>query len=162
MSENIADGTVVAFHYTLTVDGDVIDSSDGGQPLSYLHGAQNIVPGLERQLLGRKVGDAFAALVPAAEGYGEKSASTAQRVPKSAFPPDAKLSVGASFMAQSSDGQPMRVFIVGVQGDEVLIDAGHPLAGKALMFDVTIVSIRSATTEETAHGHPHGPGGHHH
>lgn len=162
MSQTIADGHVVTFHYTLTVNGEVIDSSDGGQPLAYLHGAQNIVPGLERQLTGRKVGDAFAAMVPPGEGYGEKSAATAQRVPKSAFPPDAKLSVGASFMAQGSEGHPMRIYIVGIEGDEVLIDSGHPLAGKDLMFDIKVVSIRAASEEEVAHGHPHGPGGHHH
>lgn len=163
MSDSIADGKVVEFHYTLTDgDGNVIDSSSGRDPLAYLHGASNIVPGLERQMADKAVGDKFMAVVPPAEGYGERHEGAGQTVPRTAFPDDLDVQVGMTFMARADNGQQVQVWVSGVQGDQVLIDLNHPLAGATLHFDVEVVTIRDATDEEKAHGHPHGPGGHDH
>lgn len=165
MSDNtlIADGKVVSFHYTLTdPDGDTIDSSDGGEPMLYLVGAQNIVPGLERQMLGKTVGDELVAKVPFAEGYGPRDPNGAQDVPRESFPPDVELEAGMQFMGQTDDGGHFPLWIMGESDGVVTIDSNHPLAGVDLSFAVSITAIRDASEEEVAHGHPHGPGGHHH
>jgi len=159
----IADGKVVSFHYTLTNDdGEVLDSSSGRGPMPYLHGASNIVPGLEKQMTGKAVGATFDAVVPPAEGYGERGGPEPQPVPRSAFPSDMPLDKGTPLQAQSPDGQVMMLFIDRVEGDTVFVDHNHPLAGVTLNFAVEVVEIRDATADEKAHGHPHGPGGHHH
>ncbi len=156
-------GKVVTFHYTLrNPGGDVIDTSDGGEPLAYLHGASNIVTGLEAQLAGRAEGDKIAAVVPPREGYGEKSGPGPQAVPREAFPDGVELFVGMQFEAETEDGHDVQLFIVQVGDEAVLVDTNHPLAGVTLHFDVEIVGVRDATDEEKAHGHPHGPGGHDH
>ncbi|TVQ90526.1 MAG: peptidylprolyl isomerase [Deltaproteobacteria bacterium] len=160
MSQTIQDGMVGMFHYTLTNDaGETLDSSDGGDPLAYLHGTNSIVPGLERQLEGRSVGDAFVAHVPPAEGYGERRGPGPQRMERSAFPADFPVQVGRPFGAQTEDGQQIMLWIVGIDGDEVLIDIDHPLAGQTLHFDVSIVGVRDATEAEKQHGHAHGVDG---
>ena len=159
----ITDGLVVQFHYTLTdPDGNVIDSSDGSEPLSYLHGADNIVDGLESQLAGKVVGDTFEAVVPAAEGYGEKEGPGPQPIPRSNFPEDVDLMPGMHFIASDESGQEMMLWVMKVEDDQVFVDVNHPLAGVELHFAVEVVSIRDATKEEVEHGHPHGPGGHAH
>ncbi len=160
---NVAQGKVVEFHYTLKgPEGDVIDSSDGGDPLAYLHGAANIVTGLEKQLEGREVGDALDVVVPAREGYGEKEGPGPQSVPRSAFPDDVELHPGMSFVAEGPQGQQIPLWITSVEDEQVMVDQNHPLAGVDLHFHVEIVTVRDATDEEKAHGHVHGPGGHHH
>jgi FKBP-type peptidyl-prolyl cis-trans isomerase SlyD len=154
---------VVSFHYTLTgEDGQVIDSSMGGEPLPYLHGHGNIVPGLERQLLGLAIGAKLNAVVPPSEGYGERDDDRVPVVPRGAFPDDIELETGMQFMAQDQLGRVMPLWVTGVDGDEITVDANHPLAGETLHFEVEIVGMRDATAEELAHGHPHGPEGHHH
>lgn len=159
----VANNTVVSFHYTLTDDdGTTIDSSQGRGPLPYLHGGGNIVPGLERQMLGKKVGDKFKALVPPAEGYGVKEGPGPQAVPRNQFPDEMELHQGMPFMAQDDTGQPFTVWVVDLDDSVVFVDTNHPLADVTLHFDVEIVEIRNATAEEVQHGHPHGPGGHHH
>jgi FKBP-type peptidyl-prolyl cis-trans isomerase SlyD len=160
----IADGKVVAFHYTLTNnDGEKLDSShDRGEPLAYLHGASNIVPGLEKQLSGLAVGAKLDAVVPPEEGYGERGVPPPQPVPKNAFPEGMPIEKGMPVQAQSPDGQMMMLFIDRIEDDTVYVDHNHPLAGVTLNFAVEIMSIRDASDEEKAHGHPHGPGGHHH
>jgi FKBP-type peptidyl-prolyl cis-trans isomerase SlyD len=156
-------GKVVSFHYTLTNgSGEVLDSSADREPLPYLHGAGNIVPGLEQQLSGKAVGDKFDAVVAPADGYGERSGPEPQAVERGAFPPDAPLQKGMQFMAQTPDGQHIPLWIDRIEGDTVYVDHNHPLAGVTLHFAVEITGIRDATAEEQAHGHPHGPGGHHH
>jgi FKBP-type peptidyl-prolyl cis-trans isomerase SlyD len=161
MSQTIQEGMVGLFHYTLTNDrGERLDSSDGGEPLAYLHGHGNIVPGLERQLAGRSVGDAFTATVPPAEGYGERQGPGPQAMPRSAFPPGFPFQVGRPFGAQTEDGQQIVLWIVDIQGDSVIIDIDHPLAGETLHFDVSIVGVRPATAAEIEHGHAHGGDGH--
>lgn len=158
----IAQNSVVAFHYTLTNDaGDVVDSSEGREPLVYLHGAGNIIPGLEKQLEGHKAGDSLQAHVEAADAYGEKNPQMVQQVPAAAFQGVENVEPGMQFQAQTEQG-PLMVTVVGVEGDTVTVDGNHPLAGQALNFDVAIDSVREASEEELAHGHVHGAGGAHH
>jgi FKBP-type peptidyl-prolyl cis-trans isomerase SlyD len=163
MADTVEDGMVVAMHYTLTgEDGVVIDSSSGGQPLYYLHGARNIVAGLERQLTGKHVGDKVNAVVPPEEGYGLRQGPGAQAVPRTNFPPEAKIQTGMVFHADDGQGNAFPVWVTDANDTEVFIDANHPLAGATLNFAVEIVEIRAASEEEKGHGHVHGPGGHQH
>ncbi|MBX3463326.1 MAG: peptidylprolyl isomerase [Planctomycetes bacterium] len=163
MKPAIADGHVVTIHYRLTLDdGSIADESFGGDPLVYLHGAQNIVPGLERQLAGRKIGDSCEVTVPPGEGYGEYDPAAEQTVPKTAFPPNVELQVGMSFQTRGRNGRPMPVWIRKLAGDDVVVTANHPMAGQQLNFKVEVLDVRRATAEEKKHGHAHGPGGHHH
>lgn len=158
----IADQRAVLMHYTLTNDrGEVLDSSSGGEPLAYLHGNGNIIPGLEKALAGKKAGDKLQVKVAPAEGYGERDERLIQQVPRRAFQGVQDIRPGMSFHAQGSHG-PMQVTVTRVAGDMVTVDGNHPLAGESLNFDVEIVEVRAATAEEMAHGHVHGPGGHHH
>ena len=162
MKPAIADGHAVTIHYRLTLDdGSIADESFGGEPLVYLHGAQNIVPGLERQLAGKKVGDKFEVTVPANEGYGEYDPTAEQTVPKSSFPPNVELKPGASFQTRGRNG-PVPVWIRALKGDQVIVTGNHPMAGQRLNFSVEILDVRRATNDERQHGHVHGPGGHHH
>lgn len=163
MKPAIANGTVVTIHYRLTLDdGSIADDSFGGDPLVYLHGARNIVPGLERQLEGKNVGDTCECEVPPAEGYGEYDPAAENTVPKSAFPKDVALQVGMSFQTRAKNGRQIPVWIRKLDGDNVIVTANHPLAGQRLSFKVEVVDVRRATPQEKQHGHVHGPGGHHH
>lgn len=159
----IANNSVVSIHYTLTNDGgDVIDSSAGSEPLVYLQGAGNIIPGLENPLAGKKAGDALTVRVAPADGYGEVVMELIQQVPKEMFQGSDTIEPGMTFQAQDQSGYMQRVTVTAVNDNTVTIDANHPLAGQHLNFDVTIVDVRTATQEELDHGHVHGPGGHHH
>ena len=152
----IGDKMVVSMHYTLTDnDGKVLDSSEGAEPLDYLHGAGNIIPGLETALIGKVADDALKVTVEPKEGYGELIPELIQKVNKSAFEGVDNLEPGMAFEAQGPDGQVQRVVISAVEGDEVTVNGNHPLAGVTLNFDVKIVSVRDATEEEIAHGHVH-------
>lgn len=153
---------VAILDYTLTDDdGQVIDESHDGS-FSYLHGAGNIIPGLEKALAGRKSGEILRVVIEAADAYGERDPARIQRLPRDRFPPDADLQAGTRFQAQSQDGHPQVVTLTGIDGAEVIVDANHPLAGQRLHFEVTILSVRSAKKEEITHGHVHGAGAHHH
>ena len=159
---NIADRCAVSFHYTLTDDaGTVLDSSRGSEPLVYLHGAGNIVPGLEQAMAGRKPGDAFKVDVAPEQGYGTRVDALVQQMPRSAFAGMPEPEVGMQFQAESNMG-PVMVTVVAVDADSVTLDGNHALAGVTLHFDVEVVTVREATAEELDHGHVHGPGGHHH
>jgi FKBP-type peptidyl-prolyl cis-trans isomerase SlyD len=161
--QTVADGAVVLFRYTLKNDaGEVLDEAPADDPMPYLHGAGNIVPGLERALTGKKVGDAFDVEVAPKDGYGERTGTTPQPLPRSGFPADVELRPGMSFAAQLEDGQYVMLWVTEVQEDVVLVDPTHPLAGETLHFSVEIMGLREATDEEKAHGHPHGPEGHDH
>jgi FKBP-type peptidyl-prolyl cis-trans isomerase SlyD len=153
---------VVLIHYTLKDDaGKVIDSSDGGEPLAYIQGHGNLVPGLEKALEGKKDGDAVAVTLAPADGYGTRNDALVQRVPKRSLQGSGEIRKGMQFQAQTDEG--LRVFTVtAVVGDMVSLDGNHPLADQTLHFDVQIVSVRAATAEELEHGHVHGAGGHHH
>jgi FKBP-type peptidyl-prolyl cis-trans isomerase SlyD len=154
---------IVALEYKLHLgDGEVIDESEPGQPLSYLHGGGQIVPGLEGALEGLSVGDAKKVVVSPAEGYGEHESAGLQEVPRAMFPPDAELRPGMRLAAQTDGGDVIPIGIREVKGDTVLVDLNHPLAGKTLHFDVTVRDVREATEEELSHGHVHGPDGHEH
>jgi len=160
---SISPGKVVGLHYTLRdEEGSLIDRSDGGEPLFYLHGAENIVPGLESALQGHVVGDKLSVKVAPADGYGERQGPGPQSVPRDAFPADAEIEEGMPFSVENEDGEEIDLWITSVGESEVQVDVNHPLAGVTLCFDVEIESIRDATVEEQVHGHPHGPGGHHH
>ncbi len=156
MSLMIGEKMVVSMHYTLTdEEGKVLDSSEGAEPLSYLHGAGNIIPGLENALIGKVANDALQVTVAPKEGYGEVVAELIQKVDKAAFEGVDNLEPGMAFEAQGPDGQVQRVIISEVEGDEVTVNGNHPLAGVTLNFDVKIVGVRDATEEEISHGHVH-------
>ncbi|HIQ39698.1 MAG TPA: peptidylprolyl isomerase [Sulfurivirga caldicuralii] len=149
---------VVSIEYTLKdADGHVIDASNG-KPLAYLHGHGQIIPGLEKALEGKTVGDQLTVTVPAAEAYGERVEQLVQQVPRQLFQGIETIEVGMRFEAQSEQGT-HSVEVTKVDGDTITVDGNHPLAGKDLTFEVEIVAIRDATPDEIAHGHAHGPGG---
>lgn len=157
----IAKDQVVSFHYTLTDEqGTVIDKSEA-QPLVYLHGASNIIPGLENALVGKSVGDKLTVTVQPSEAYGEYQPEMVQEVPRNLFQGVDNIEAGMQFQAQTDDGMQV-VTVKDVTDDAVIVDGNHPLAGQTLNFDVEVVDIRDASEEELAHGHAHGAGGHHH
>ena len=158
----IADNHVVTLNYTLTDnDGQIIDQSQDGS-FAYLHGAQNIIPGLEKEITGKAVGDQFQVKVPPAEGYGERDENRVESVPRSMFPQDHDVEPGQVFHAQGPQGEMITVTVLEANAEEVKIDSNHALAGVELNFDVEIVDIRDAEQVELDHGHVHGPGGHDH
>ena len=158
----VAQNAVVAIHYTLTNDaGEKIDSSEGREPLAYLHGNGQLVPGLERELEGKAAGEKVQASVPPAEGYGEKIDAMVQEIPMEAFQGVESVEPGMQFQAQTENG-PLTVTVTKVEGDTATVDGNHPLAGETLNFDVEIVEVREASAEELEHGHAHGEGGHQH
>ena len=153
---------VVSIDYTLTGDnGKVLDSSQGREPLAYLHGAGNIIPGLESALEGKNEGDQLNVQIPPDQAYGQRDERMVQPVPRTAFQGVADIQPGMQFQANTNAG-PRLITVVGVEGDQVTVDANHPLAGATLNFDVTIRNVRDATSEEKSHGHVHGAGGHQH
>lgn len=157
----VSSGKVVSLRYTLTdTEGTVLDQS-GDEPMDYLHGEGNIVPGLERELEGRAVGDKFRAVVSPEDGYGERDGES-QQIPRSAFPDGAELEVGMQVVAETPEGDAFPLWVVGTSATHVELDPNHPLAGETLTFDVEVLGVRQATEEEMEHGHVHGPGGHHH
>jgi FKBP-type peptidyl-prolyl cis-trans isomerase SlyD len=153
---------VAILNYTLKDDeGDIIDESQNGE-FAYLHGAQNIIPGLEDAMEGKQAGDKVKVSVAPADAYGERDPSRIQVVPREMFEQGTDIQPGMEFHAQSQEGHMMIITVAKVDGDEVTIDGNHALAGKNLHFDVDVVSVRDATEEEVEHGHVHGPEGHHH
>ena len=158
----IAADRVVLIHYTLKDDdGKVLDSSAGGDPLAYIQGHGNLVPGLEKALEGKTDGNRISVTLSPAEGYGSRSQSLVQRVPKRSLQGSGEVRKGMQFRAQTDEG--VRLFTVtALAGDMVTLDGNHPLADQTLHFDVEVVEVRGATAEELEHGHVHGPGDHHH
>lgn len=154
--------SVVVIDYTLTDDdGDVVDSSAGGEPLAYIQGIGQIIPGLENALEGKSAGDEVTVTVTPAEGYGDYNEGLIQVVPREMFQGVDDIEPGMQFHAQTSEGI-QAITVTKVDGEDITIDGNHPLAGKNLNFAVTIKDVREATAEELDHGHVHGPGGHHH
>jgi len=159
----IAANKAVSIDYTLTNDaGEVIDSSAGGAPMVYLHGAGNIIAGLEKALEGKGAGEELSVVVDPADAYGEYSAELVAVLGRDMFEGVDQLEVGMQFHASGPDGSMQIVTIRDVDGDEVTVDGNHPLAGQRLNFQVKIVNVREANAEELAHGHIHGEGGHQH
>ncbi|MBA3686508.1 MAG: peptidylprolyl isomerase [Planctomycetes bacterium] len=169
----IAKDTVVSFHYSVaTAEGELVDRSQEGQPMTYLHGQSQIIPGLEEALAGHGAGESITATIPPEKAYGSHDPELDLRVPMSAFPPEAQqhIAPGFRFEAQHPAKEEEKVVFtvhgVGAaatgDGQEVALSGNHPLAGQTLLFKVEVVEVRAATRDELAHGHAHGPGGHHH
>jgi FKBP-type peptidyl-prolyl cis-trans isomerase SlyD len=143
----VKDGMLVSFLYTLTLDnGEVLDSTDGGEALSYVHGTGSIIPGLEQALEGMSVGDTKSVLVPAAMAYGESQPETVERMPRDLFPDD--VEVGMGFRMRNDSGQVMTVYAETIDEDWVEVNSAHPLAGEDLHFEVEITEVREATDED--------------
>ena len=162
----IADNIVASLRYKLTdSQGEILDEATQAEPFVYLHGANNIISGLEQALLGKQADDTLEVTIPPADAYGEHDKRLTQEVSKDMFSgvPDEQLVPGAQFHAQTDAGQEV-ITVAAVQDDTVIIDGNHPLAGETLHFDVTVLEVRAATAEEISHGHAHAHGdcGHEH
>jgi FKBP-type peptidyl-prolyl cis-trans isomerase SlyD len=151
----ISNNSVVTMHYTLTSpEGEVLDSSEGKEPLAYLHGHGNIIPGLEKELEGKAAGDKLVAEIAAADAYGERNEALVVEAQRSQFPEDVELQPGMRFQAQTPAG-PRVAEVTRVEGDAVTVDTNHPLAGVDLKFAVEVMDVREASPEEIDHGHVH-------
>jgi FKBP-type peptidyl-prolyl cis-trans isomerase SlyD len=160
----IGKDTVVSMEYELRLGGsdEVIDSSDGEGPLSFLIGHENIVTGLEKQILGLTVGDERDIEVQPEDGYGVRDESKLIAVPRSVLPQDFEIEPGLPLELEDEQGESFPVWIAGVEGDQVMLDGNHPLADETLKFHIKITEVRKATATELTHGHVHGEGDHHH
>ena len=152
---DVADDVVVSIDYTLTVEGEVVDSTEGDEPLAFLQGHQNIIPGLERELTGMKIGDSKTVVVPPSQAYGEIDPENIIDVPRGEFPTEIPLETGTELEVKNENGEVLSATIASVSTDSVKLDFNHPLAGKELTFNVTVVDLRAPTEEELAHGHIH-------
>ena len=160
---NIADDCVVTLAYTLRDDaGEVLDSANAAEPFAFVHGRRSVIPGLEKALSGRGVGEKLEVTIAPGDAYGEHSPARIQVVPRDRFPADITIEVGMQFHASDEHGGRMAVRVAEVNEDGVVVDANHPLAGQTLHFAVEVLDVRAATAEELAHGHVHGAGGHQH
>ncbi len=158
----IAKDSVVSIDYRLHLgDGKVIDESDPGDPLVYLHGYEEIVPGLENALEGKKAGETLKVQVSPEDGYGEYDPDGVEEVPREDFPPDMELEAGGIVTATDEEGDDVDFLVKEVRPKTVVVDFNHPLAGKTLHFEVTVREVRAATPEELEHGHAHGPDNEH-
>jgi FKBP-type peptidyl-prolyl cis-trans isomerase SlyD len=158
----IAKDSVVSIDYRLHLgDGKIIDESEPGDPLVYLHGYEEIVPGLEKALEGKKAGESLKVEVAPKDGYGEYDPDGVEEVPREDFPPDMELEAGGIVSATDEDGDDVEFLVKEVRPKTVVIDFNDPMAGKTLHFEVTVREVRAATKEELEHGHAHGPGHEH-
>ncbi len=151
----VADDVVVSIDYTLTVDGEIVDSTEGDDPLQFLQGHQNIIPGLEKALAGMKIGESKKVVVVPEEAYGEVDPENVIEVPRDEFPDEIPLEPGIELEVKNADGEELSATITAITGDTVKLDFNHPLAGKKLTFDVEVVDLREASEEELTHGHVH-------
>ena len=159
---NIEKNKVVAIDYTLTDnDGVVIDTSQGREPLVYMHGRGALISGLEKELEGKTKGDKLDVAIAPEEGYGVRNEQLLQDVPKEHLAHLPEIKVGMQLQAQTEQG-PVVMTIIRIDDDKVVVDGNHPLAGVVLNFKVEVIEVREATEEEIAHGHAHGAGGHQH
>ena len=155
----ISKDLVASIHYTLkNAEGEVLDTSEGQEPLHYVHGAQNIVPGLEKELEGKTSGDKLSVVVEPIDGYGEYNAELIQELPKDMFAGVDNIEVGMEFQSQTPEGGMQIIEVKSIDGDKVTVDGNHPMAGQTLHFDVEITAVREATKDELEHGHVHGEG----
>lgn len=160
--EKVEDGVVVSMEYKLTVDGQVLDSSDEAGPLQFLAGYGNIIPGLENEMMGMKIGDSKEVTVQPADGYGEFDEEAFMEVPRAEFPTDMKLEEGLELHVTDEEGDHRAAYVTSFDDKTVKLDFNHPLAGAELNFYVKVVALRKPTDEELDHGHVHEEGGHHH
>ena len=159
--DTVQDGLVVSMEYTLSVDGEVLDSSKDAGPLQFLAGYDNIVPGLEREMVGMKIGESKDVLVLPEDGYGEFDEEAFMEVPRSEFPTDMELEEGLELNVTDEDGQHQLAFVESFNDKTVRLDFNHPLAGAELRFNVKVIALRDPTKEELDHGHVHEEGHHH-
>jgi FKBP-type peptidyl-prolyl cis-trans isomerase SlyD len=159
--DSVQKDVVVSMEYTLHVDGEEIDSSKGQDPLQFLVGYGNIISGLEREMMGMKVGESKDVVVPPADGYGDYDEEAYMDVPRGQFPQDMPVEEGLELSVRDDQGQSRYARIESIEGDTVTLNFNHPLAGDELHFNVKVVELREPTTEELEHGHVH-QGGHHH
>ena len=152
----VADGQVITMEYTLKVDGEIIDTSEGNGPIEFIQGAGNIIPGLERELYGMAIGAIKNVVVIAQDGYGEVDPDAYTEVPRGQFPDNIPMETGTQLELHDQDGNPMHARIDKVGEATVRLDFNHPLAGKKLFFDVKVTGMRDPTKEEREHGHVHG------
>ncbi|WP_224367198.1 FKBP-type peptidyl-prolyl cis-trans isomerase [Hyalangium versicolor] len=158
----IAKDSVVSINYRLHLgDGKIIEESEESDPLVYLHGYEEIVPGLEKALEGKKVGDSLKVQVSPAEGYGDYDPEGVEEVPREDFPADLELEEGGIVSATDDEGDEVDFLVKEVRPKTVVVDFNHPLAGKTLHFEVKVLEVRAATAEELEHGHAHSPGHEH-
>ncbi len=142
-------------NYTLkNGNGDTLDTSEGGEPLSYIHGMKNLIPGMEKVLEGREPGEKFNTVIPSEEAYGNRKEDFVNQVPLSNFPEKDSVKAGVQFEAKSEQGSRIAT-VVDIQGETVTVDFNHPLAGETLHFEVEVVDVRDATSDELSHGHVH-------
>jgi FKBP-type peptidyl-prolyl cis-trans isomerase SlyD len=161
-TDSVQNNVVVSMEYTLHVDNEEIDSSKGQDPLQFLVGHGNIISGLEREMMGMKVGETKDVVIPPADAYGEFDEEAFMEVPRSAFPADIPVEEGAELTVKDDTGQARYARIDAIHGDNVTLNFNHPLAGDMLHFNVKVVGLREPTEEELEHGHVHQDGGHHH
>jgi FKBP-type peptidyl-prolyl cis-trans isomerase SlyD len=163
----IINDSVVSFHYTVaTAEGEHVDKSEEGQPLVYLHGHGQIVPGLEAAMAGRDVGEHIDATITPDQAYGEHEQELDMQVPLEVFPDSIRPEIQPGFRFKAEHptvaGRDIVFTVHGIEGEQAFVSGNHPLAGKTLQFSVDVVAVRHASPEELSHGHAHGPGGHHH
>jgi FKBP-type peptidyl-prolyl cis-trans isomerase SlyD len=159
MAENVHDGAVVSLAYTLKLqNGEVIDYSEPDDPLEYLHGAENIIPGLERELTGLQVGASKEVEVPPEEGYGVYDPEDVEVIDRTMLPKNMPLKLGMVLEISDDQGNLSEAIVREISPKNVTLDFNHPLAGQKLFFSVQVIDVRDATEEELAHGHPHGDG----
>lgn len=162
MALMIGKNNVVSIHYTLKDEnGEVLDSSEGKEPLQYLHGANNLIPGLEQELGGKAEGAKFSATIPPEQAYGERNEEFVQTIGKEMFQGVEKVEPGMTFVAQGEGGAQRQVRVTDVEGNNVTIDANHPMAGMTLHFEVEVTNVREGTEQEIEHGHVHQEGADH-
>jgi FKBP-type peptidyl-prolyl cis-trans isomerase SlyD len=154
-SGKVDDGQVVAMHYTLHVDGEMVDTSKGAEPLQFIQGMGHIIPGLERQIYDMQVGESKRLSIEPQDGYGEMDIEAFMDVPCDSFPGEIPMEVGTQLELKDKSGHPSIARIDAVTGDHVRLNMNHPLAGKRLDFEITIESVRPATEDEVSHGHVH-------
>ncbi len=159
--DTVQDGLVVSMDYKLTVDGEVLDSSDDAGPLQFLAGYGNIVPGLESEMIGMKVGESKDVVVKPEDGYGEFDDDAFMDVPRNEFPADMEIEEGVELNVTDEDGQNQYARVDSITKETVRLDFNHPLAGAELHFSVKVVALRDPTEEELDHGHVHEEGHHH-
>ena len=160
--DSVQDGVVVSMEYTLHVDGELLDSSEGQGPLQFLTGYGNIISGLENEMIGMKIGDSKNVIVQPAEGYGEFDDEAFMDVPRGQFPEDMPLAVDTELTVRDDEGHARYARVDNIEGDTVRLDFNHPLAGAELHFSVKVVALRKPNEEELSHGHVHEEEHHHH
>jgi FKBP-type peptidyl-prolyl cis-trans isomerase SlyD len=153
--QQVQDDTIVTMEYTLTIEGEVVDTSHGNRPIEFIQGQQQIIPGLEKELYGMSIGDKKEVLVSPENAYGMVNPDNFAEVPRSEFPPEIPVQPGVELELTDDHGDRVGARIHSIEGDSVRLDFNHPLAGKDLHFEVEVTGLREATEEEIEHGHVH-------